>query len=207
MGLSGAPTLSGSQRYGSGAMRSRVNWALLGLVIQRASYGYELVHRFERTYGKTLELSSPSHIYGALNALVKHELIEKVSGEEFGLDAGHPKPHYRATARGATAYEQWLVCQVQQERTRSRLFAEQLTVLEPQRALRVLARCEEAFLKQASAASPERTANQAPDDQAGRLTDLLVSEEQRLTAGARLAWIEYARDVLQALAARRSEEP
>jgi hypothetical protein len=30
-------------------MRSPINWGLLGLLIQRPSYGYELVQRFERT--------------------------------------------------------------------------------------------------------------------------------------------------------------
>jgi DNA-binding PadR family transcriptional regulator len=29
-------------------MRSLVNWALLGLVIERPSYAYELARRFER---------------------------------------------------------------------------------------------------------------------------------------------------------------
>jgi DNA-binding PadR family transcriptional regulator len=202
--LSGAPRLSGTEGHGSGTMRSRVNWALLGLVIQRPSYGYELVHRFERTYGETLELSSHSHIYAALDALVKHGLIQRVSGEEFEPGDRQPKPHYRATARGASAYEQWLVCQGQQERRRSRLFAQQLTVLEPELALRVLERYEEAFLKQASALAPDDAPEEALGDDAGRLTALLVSEDDRLAIGARLAWIEYARDVLQALAARRS---
>ena len=50
-------------------MRSPINWALLGLVIQRPSYGYELVQRFERTYEDALELSSPSQVYTALDAL------------------------------------------------------------------------------------------------------------------------------------------
>ena len=35
-------------------MQSPVNWALLGLVIERPSYAYELAKRFERTYGSVL---------------------------------------------------------------------------------------------------------------------------------------------------------
>jgi len=31
-------------------MHSQVNWSLLGLVIKRPSYAYELAKRFERTY-------------------------------------------------------------------------------------------------------------------------------------------------------------
>ncbi len=49
-------------------MRSPINWGVLGLLIERPGYGYDLFHRFERTYGELLELSSPSQIYKALNA-------------------------------------------------------------------------------------------------------------------------------------------
>ena len=82
------------------ALRSPVSWALLGLVIQRPSYGYELVQRFERTYGHALELSSPSQIYTALDALERRGLIEKLPPGEAPEVVRQPKPHYRATARG-----------------------------------------------------------------------------------------------------------
>src|ERR1700731_3478506 len=51
------------------SMQSHVNWALLGLVIERPSYAYELAQRFERTYDGSLALSSVSHVYTALRAL------------------------------------------------------------------------------------------------------------------------------------------
>jgi DNA-binding PadR family transcriptional regulator len=40
-------------------MQSPVNWALLGLVIERPSHAYELAHRFDRTYDGALSLSEP----------------------------------------------------------------------------------------------------------------------------------------------------
>ena len=44
----------------TGSMQSPVNWALLGLVIERPSYAYELAQRFERTYdGRRSSLSQP----------------------------------------------------------------------------------------------------------------------------------------------------
>ena len=46
------------------------------------------------------------------------------------------------TAQGARAYEQWLVCQVQQDRRRSQLFVHQLAMLSPSTALRVIERYE-----------------------------------------------------------------
>lgn len=204
-------------------MRSPVNWALLGLVIQRPSYGYELVQRFERTFGDALELSSPSQIYTALDTLARRSLIEMMPPEE--AEAPHerqPKPHYRATAEGARGYEQWLICQLRQERRRSRMFAQQLAMLAPQAALRVLDRCEQAFLKEASATLPTGAGHRAHTTRAalaadrgegnsehsdlpGGLTARLLAEEERLAIGARLGWIDYARRELKTLVSRRSQ--
>ena len=57
-------------------MRSPVNWAVLGLMIERPSYGYEILQRFERNYGELLRLSSPSQIYTALDSLADRGMIE-----------------------------------------------------------------------------------------------------------------------------------
>ena len=109
-------------------MRSPIGWGVLGLLIERTGYGYDLVNRFERTYGDTIELSSPSQIYKALTALEDRGLIEKISPLE---ELRQPKPHYRATAAGLRDYQDWLLVQVTQERQRSSLFAIQLAMLEP----------------------------------------------------------------------------
>jgi DNA-binding PadR family transcriptional regulator len=189
--------------HSSAAMRSPVNWALLGLVIQRPSYGYELVQRFERTYGESLELSSPSQVYTALDALVRRSLIETIASHETDRAGGRqPKPHYRATVQGMRSYEQWLACQLQQECRRSRLFARELALLAPATALRVLERYEEACLKQASSATHGGEAAQTQQEDPGRLTARLAAEEDRLAIGAKLAWIEYARRELTALTSK-----
>lgn len=188
-------------------MRSPVNWALLGLVIQRPSYGYELVQRFERTYGEALELSSPSQIYTALDTLVRRALIEVVPPEELSTSHGRqPKPHYRATAAGARGYEQWLVGQLDRERRRSRLFAQQLAVLAPQAALRVLAHWEQTCLKQASAAQTGGTAD-GSGECSEALTAGLAAEDERLAIRAKLDWIQYARRRLTEAVSARQPAP
>jgi len=190
------------------AMRSPINWALLGLVIQRPSYGYELVQRFERTFGEALELSSPSQIYTALDALVRHALIETVPGEELSVAGGRqPKPHYRATVEGTRDYERWLIGWLQQERRRSRLFAQQLAVLAPAAALRVLERCEQACLREASSARAGGAVDGPSQDVERALADRLAAEEDRLAIRARLDWIEHARGQLKALVSARSAAP
>lgn len=181
-------------------MRSPLNWALLGLVIQRPSYGYELVQRFERTYSDTLELSSPSQIYTALDMLERKSLVEELPAEEVESGVGRqPKPHYRATAEGVRCYEEWLIAHVADERRRSRMFTCQLVALAPSVALAVIKRYEQACLEEASRTSI-LDSGEAPADGAAGLARRLVREDERLSMGSRLEWIEYARRELTASA-------
>lgn len=166
----------------TGALRSPVSWALLGLVIQRPSYGYELVQRFERTFADALDLSSLSQIYTALDTLRRRELIEEFVVED--EDDAHaivrqPKPHYRATAEGVRHYEQWLVGQIHEERRRSRLFARQLSVLPPRTALGIIERCERACLDEAKNAHPgggARPNNLAAASASTKATDVKATD-------------------------------
>jgi DNA-binding PadR family transcriptional regulator len=171
-------------------MRSPVGWALLGLVIERPSYGYELMQRFERTYGDVLELSSPSQIYVALDTLGQRCLIEELpAGSGSGGVVRQPKPHYRATAAGLEHYQEWLFAQMRGERRRSRLFARQLAALQPAAALAVIERYEQACLREAR----EIPATTEEEPAGSGLAARLAGEEERLAVGARLAWVEYAR--------------
>jgi DNA-binding PadR family transcriptional regulator len=178
------------------AMRSPVNWSLLGLVIQRPSYGYELVQRFERTYDGTLQLSSPSQIYSALDLLERRGLVELLPALDSQESSRQPKPHYRVTATGRTAYVDWLVSHIDGEQRRSRLFAHQIAVLPPADALEVVERCERECLKAATAASH---ATESGGVSTRGLTTHLIDEERRRLLDARLAWIEYARRHLRSL--------
>lgn len=187
-------------------MRSPLNWALLGLVIQRPSYGYELVQRFERTYADSLELSSPSQIYTGLDMMVRKSLIEEFPPE----DSTHaivrqPKPHYRATAEGVHNYQEWLIAHVREERRRSRLFTCQLAALGPSVALALIERYQQACLEEASR-TPVGNLDRTQADDASKLAARLVGEIERLAMGARLEWIEYARRELTALASGRAGE-
>lgn len=181
-------------------MRSPVNWALLGLVIQRPSYGYELVQRFERTFADALDLSSPSQVYTALDTLSRRGMIEEIAPDGERDAVRQPKPHYRATPSGVEGFGGWLLAQLQDERRRCRLLALQLALLAPEAALAVVERCQQASLKEASGLRSARSERAAPADGFAALVERLVQEEDRLRVGARLAWLQYARRELSALA-------
>ncbi len=78
-------------------MHSAVNWALLGLVIERPSYAYELARRFERAYEGALSISSVSHVYTALAALRARSLVEE-----------SPGPGLTAVPAGAITRRSWV---------------------------------------------------------------------------------------------------
>ncbi|HSZ12625.1 MAG TPA: helix-turn-helix transcriptional regulator [Solirubrobacteraceae bacterium] len=189
----------------SAPMQSQVNWALLGLVIERPSYAYELAQRFDRTYAGVLTLSSVSHAYTALAALRERELIEELPGTRQGRQ---PKPHYRATAKGLDGYGQWLVAQLDEDLRRQRLFILSLATFtrDPQTALELLARYEQACLEEARGTPIAPRTAQHTGVCAGGAPELaarLAAEESRLAVGAKLAWVEYARRELMALPGAR----
>lgn len=184
------------------AMRSPVNWGLLGLVIERESYGYELAQRFERIFGDALQLSSRSHIYEAIDSLASRGLIEQAPPQIVEEDqVRQPRPHYRATKEGICSYEHWLLGYLEEDQRRARIFARQLAALGPEHALRVLSRLSEASLREigrppSEAADRER---EAPETLGQRLVD----EQQRLRAGAMLSWIQFAQSELRDARGRR----
>jgi len=179
-------------------MRSLVNWALLGLVIDRPSYAYELARRFEREYRDALSLSSVSHVYTALGTLKSRALVEEVAGSRTGRQ---PKPHYRATAKGLEQYREWLVDQIREDRQRQRLFVLQLGALmrNPREALEIVARYEQSCLLLASQL-PVARRDGIQRDAGAALAARLLAEESRLAIGAKLAWAQYAKREFRVLA-------
>ena len=188
---------------GGATMRSPVNWALLGLVIERPSYGYELAQRFEHVYGDVLPISGMSHIYMALQALKSRSLIEEIPAPAAPqLDLRRqPRPNFQATEQGMRGYREHLAAQMREGHRRSRLFVRQLSVLcsEPDAALELLAAYEQACLEEA-AKKPIDSTSGSPLDGHRELVARLTSEENRLATGAKLAWVEYARSEFAALA-------
>ena len=189
------------QRSERHAVRSSQAWSVLGLVIEQPSYGYELVQRFRRVYGETLALADSKRIYRLLDTLHTHSLIEEVlpSAEEPPAPNRMPKPHYRATEEGVRAYAEWLLIQMEEERHRRRLFARQLSMLEPRAALQVMDRYEEECLTEADEATPAQRERDV-------VAERLAKQDDQLALEARLSWITYARRQLVPLLSEGSGE-
>jgi DNA-binding PadR family transcriptional regulator len=182
-------------------MTSPVNWALLGLVIERPDYGYRLRQRFDDVYRDVLSISSESHVYTGLNMLEGRDLIERdpeAPVVQSGTDR-QPKPRYRATPKGLRSYRERMLAQAQDDRRHSRLFIRQLALFrrEPEVALEILEHLRSACLEEASRTPIPTTS--AGIGEASGLAERLATEDSRLAMEAKLPWIDYARREFQAL--------
>ncbi len=178
-------------------MTSPVNWALLGLIIERESYAYELAQRFQGIYRNVLTLSSTSHIYTALGVLQGRSLIEQVPGSRPGRQ---PKPGYRATALGVQSYGEWLVSYVREDRRRHVMFVLGLSALagSPAAVRDILERYEQAWLEH-DGATGIFALDGVPDGPGAELVERILSEENELTAAAKRSWVRHARAALEEL--------
>ena len=128
-------------------MRSAINWGLLGLIVERPTYAYDLGQRFERRYGSVLSLSNIGHVYTALGTLAARGLVEEIEGTRKGRQ---PKPRYRATEAGALAYRSWLVELAHEESRKRRLLVLALGALseDSEQMREALDECERAWLQE-----------------------------------------------------------
>ena len=205
-------------------MRSAVNWAVLGLVIERPSYGYELAQRLERRYVGVLD-PPISQIYAALNALERAELIEPLPEAQRPLEPDEglrpaakrlPKVHYRATASGAHAFREWIADQMREDPRHvellRRIAGTAAAGLDRTGTMRALVDAyERACVEEASALPlPPARAGATPAAAAGELIERLVLAARRGLLDAHFAWITYARKEIEAFEQTRptrADEP
>jgi DNA-binding PadR family transcriptional regulator len=175
-------------------MRSPVNWALLGLIIERESYAFELAQRFQKIYQHTLKLSSTSHIYTALGVLEDRGLVEQIAGLRPGRQ---PKPSYRATAPGVEGYAEWLISYVREDRRSQALFVLGLSALagNPDWVAEILERVQREWQAQQRDSQPLSRGG-VPDGPGADLSARILAVENELTVAAKLAWLKQVRDAL-----------
>jgi DNA-binding PadR family transcriptional regulator len=185
-------------------VRSRVNWAVLSLVIERPSYGYELSQRFDRRFGGLMDVGR-SHIYAALNALQQETFIEPLPLEITNDSQRAPKVHYRATAKGAGAFRHWLAEQLRDDSERAELLDRLIAAVatRPAAMLDLVDAYERACLEDASAVPLSERAAAETSTPAQELMRRLVRESRRYALEADLQWVGFAREEIRAFLDQR----
>lgn len=179
---------------GNAKLKPSARLAVLGLVLERPSYGYELVARFDRVFGEQPWewRVTPQAIYGALNDLERDELIEPIAtgGPRWHSSAQRrQRQNYRVTGAGARAMREWLTVPMGSNPSREELLIRLHFGDASEEALRALLRRH----AEACLAELERIAAAPAETRMQRL----VKEDRRLAVQARLSWIDFARAELR----------
>ncbi len=199
-------------------MKSTVNWAVLGLVIERPSYGYELFQRLGRRYDGVLE-PPISQIYAALDALERAAMIEPLPDAPVELASAEParprarrqpKIHYRATASGARAFRAWVAERMRDDPQHvellRRLAAAAGAGFDRVGVMRELIDdYERGCVEEASRMplAPARSST-TPAAAGGELLERLMIAARRGLLDAQFVWIDYARKEIDAYEQRRA---
>lgn len=83
-----------------------VKWAVLGLVIERPGYGYDLAQRLEERFD-CWELA-PSGVYSALEQLSSERLV-RVGRSYHASGRGRSRVSYEATLAGINRFRTWIL--------------------------------------------------------------------------------------------------
>jgi DNA-binding PadR family transcriptional regulator len=101
---------------------SPVTGALLGLLLERPGYGYELARRVNERMGPAWKLTTSS-IYPLLDRLESEDLIRRVNKELPGRARQRERVMYHATEKAPEAFERWLARPARKEPFRTELLA------------------------------------------------------------------------------------
>jgi DNA-binding PadR family transcriptional regulator len=177
-------------------LRPSAKLAVLGLVLQRPSWGYKLVERFDRAFAEQ-DLwpwrVTPQAIYGALNDLEEAGLIERTEPPDEPRTVSvqrSARQYYRSTAGGARTMREWLASPMLSNPTREELLIRLHFADADDASLREMLRLH-------AAECLEELERIGGADAATR-PERLVKEDRRLAVQARLTWIEFALAELRA---------
>lgn len=181
-------------------LRSQIACAVLGLVIEKPSHGYEIAQRFEVRFGAFLG-AGRSMIYATLASLLSAGLVEKMPGRSTtgvtrGAKAGAP---YRATPRGARAFRASLAERIRRDPQRVDMLGRMTLagVHSVDAALDFLNRYEQECMQEARQMERPHGGETSGSPVSGLIGRLLIEERRRMI-DAQLGWITYARAALRA---------
>jgi DNA-binding PadR family transcriptional regulator len=183
-------------------------YAVLGLVIERPGYGYQLAQRLEERFGSSG--FAPSGVYSALDQLTRADLIR--SAGEMGAGPARraaPRTIYEATTEGVDHFEAWMLGSSPTPPLRDDLHMK-IALCRPHnlgslidmvygQELACLGRL--ADLKRISEAEP------ADSREWPRLMRVLARDAEVAFWNARIEWLQSARDLLERMSEESNRAP
>jgi DNA-binding PadR family transcriptional regulator len=173
-----------TQAFRGARVKAGTKYAVLGLLLERPSYGYEVHERFRRAFDSARWAITPQGLYASLDRLERDGLIAPVEGGGRDATRRQPKTAYRVTESGERELQAFLETPMGADASRAELLVRlQCTGSRDVGALvRMLDGHERACLDELGRSDAGET-----------LVERLALEERRLRIQAQLMWIDYAR--------------
>lgn len=174
--------------------------AVLGLVIERPGYGYQLAQRLEERFGSSG--FAPSGVYSALDQLARDEFVR--SAGEMGAGRASraaPRTIYEATEGGVDHFEAWMLDSSPTPPLRDELHMK-IALCRPRnvpRLIDVVHGQELACLGRLQDLRRVTDAEPANSQEWTRLMRMLAADAEVAFWNARIEWLQSARDLLEQL--------
>jgi DNA-binding PadR family transcriptional regulator len=174
--------------------------AVLGLVIERPGYGYDLARRLRERFGSSD--FAPTGVYSALDQLASEALVRSASPN---VGADKKRVVYEATPAGIERFEQWMLDSSSLAPVRDELYMK-LALSRPHNLSRLIelaqAQEEDCLARLQALRRPAPGTVSAPkawSDVAG----LLVRDAEIKQLQARVEWLQKARSIMVKLNATK----
>jgi DNA-binding PadR family transcriptional regulator len=180
--------------------------AVLGLVIERPGYGYQLAQRLDERFSSSG--FAPSGVYSALDQLSRDELVR--SAGELGPGPARraaPRTIYEATEEGVDHFESWMLDPSPMPPLRDELHMK-IALCRPRnvpRLIEMIGGQELVCLGRLRDLKNVTEEVPGPAHDWSRLMGVLASEAEIAFWNARIEWLQSARELLEQL--RDEHEP
>jgi len=174
--------------------------AVLGLVIERPGYGYQLAQRLEERFGSSG--FAPSGVYSALDQLSRDELVR--SAGEMGAGPARraaPRTIYEATDEGVDHFEAWMLGPSPAPPLRDQLHMK-IALCRPHNVPRLIDMVSgQEVVCLGRLRDLKRLSDQTPTSSRDwpRLMRMLAADAEVAFWNARIEWLQSARELLEQL--------
>jgi DNA-binding PadR family transcriptional regulator len=181
--------------------------AVLGLVIERPGYGYQLAQRLDERFGSSG--FAPSGVYSALDQLSRDELVR--SAGEMGAGRARraaPRTIYEATDEGVEHFETWMLDPSPAPPLRDELHMK-IALCRPGNVPRLIeAVAGQELVCLGRLQDLKRLSDEAGDSRDwSRLMGTLAGEAEIAFWNSRIEWLQRARELLEQLRDEHEESP
>lgn len=182
--------------------------AVLGLVIERPGYGYDLARRLQARFDSSG--FAPTGVYSALDQLSADEMVRS-AGQHRGVanERAAPRTIYEATPKGVDHFEDWMLGSSSLAPVRDELYMK-IALSKPHNLARLieLARSqEEDCLTRMQSLKQPLSGHGGALKAWSEVAVLLVRDAEIKQLEARVEWLQRARTIMQRLAAAQTRFP